>query len=92
MSLSIGLKEVLMIYLCGALLSNMQLDSTIVFQTAHQDLLLWSFLPRQKLIIEIYFGHMFGGVQCLSLIQNSKMERRYPSGMSFAPWAIFRIF
>eukprot|EP00804_Cyclotella_cryptica_P023037 CCRYP_000302-RB/>CCRYP_000302-RB protein AED:0.39 eAED:0.22 QI:0/-1/0/1/-1/0/1/0/104 len=80
MSLFAGLKEELMIWLCGDLQSNMQLGYTIASQTAYEELLLWSFLPRQKLIVETYFGHMYGDARCLSLIQNSNMERRYPRG------------
>ena len=50
----------------------MQLGSKIVFQTAHQDLLLWSFLQRQRPIIEIYFGHTFGG--CPVFVLDPKLQ------------------
>ncbi len=56
--------EELMIWLCGVLLSSMLFGFTIVCQTGCRVLLCWNYSPRQRLITEIYSGHMYG-VPCV---------------------------
>ncbi len=64
---------------------------TLIFPTISQVSHQSSYLPRPRPIFMIFSALMFGDVHSMSLIQDCKMGRRFPSGFINHIWAILYI-
>jgi len=78
----------LMIYLSGLLRLSIQCGSTIVFRMLGQDLLLWNYLPRNGLTMDILRCHVWG---CPVYVLEVKLQndQKLPKWNRRAVWEFF---